>query len=235
MLRWLGIEPSYSRPRVSDDNSYAEAVFRRAKYRSDFPVKDFADLDTARDWATRFVHGYNNEHRHSGIKYVTQRNAIPSRIARFSRPSANSTCKPAGPTRADGAARPATGRRSRRSRSIQNAIPSSRRLRPKASFPVRPTCRLSRPDLTMLPQRRATQDNRGTQPPRATFGASRERMASTGPCPKRAPQHTQRRTADQDLTGQPGKTKVADKAIFIVNSSFLDMKSLVPSKGSTNQ
>jgi putative transposase len=31
MLHWLGIEPSYSRPRVSDDNPYAEALFRTAK------------------------------------------------------------------------------------------------------------------------------------------------------------------------------------------------------------
>ena len=31
MLNWLGIKPSYSRPRVSDDNPYAEALFRTAK------------------------------------------------------------------------------------------------------------------------------------------------------------------------------------------------------------
>jgi putative transposase len=71
MLHWLGIEPSYSRPRVSDDNAYAEAVFRTAKYRPEFPIKGFADLDAATQWAARFVHWYNNEHRHSGIKYVT--------------------------------------------------------------------------------------------------------------------------------------------------------------------
>jgi transposase InsO family protein len=71
MLHWLGIEPSYSRPRVSDDNPYAEAVFRTAKYRPEFPVKGFVDLDAARDWASRFDHWYNNEHRHSGIQYVT--------------------------------------------------------------------------------------------------------------------------------------------------------------------
>jgi transposase InsO family protein len=71
MLHWLGIEPSYSRPRVSDDNPYAEALFRTAKYRPEFPAKGFPDLDAARDWASRFVHWYNNEHRHSGIKYVT--------------------------------------------------------------------------------------------------------------------------------------------------------------------
>jgi len=71
MLHWLGIEPSYSRPRVSDDNPYAEALFRTAKYRPEFPVKGFAELDAARQWAGRFVHWYNNEHRHSGIGYVT--------------------------------------------------------------------------------------------------------------------------------------------------------------------
>jgi putative transposase len=31
MLHWLGIKPSYSRPRGSDDNAYAEALFRTAK------------------------------------------------------------------------------------------------------------------------------------------------------------------------------------------------------------
>ena len=30
MLNWLGVKPSYSRPRVSDDNAYAEALFRTA-------------------------------------------------------------------------------------------------------------------------------------------------------------------------------------------------------------
>ena len=71
MLHWLGIEPSYSRPRVSDDNAFAEALFRTAKYRPEFPVKGFADLDSARHWAARFVQWYNYEHRHSGIRYVT--------------------------------------------------------------------------------------------------------------------------------------------------------------------
>ena len=55
MLHWLGIKPSYSRPRISDDNPYAEALFRTAKYRPEFPAKGFADLDTARNWAMRFV------------------------------------------------------------------------------------------------------------------------------------------------------------------------------------
>jgi putative transposase len=71
MLNWLGVKPSYSRPRVSDDNAYAESLFRTAKYRPEFPAKGFADLDAARSWAADFVRWYNHDHRHSGIRYVT--------------------------------------------------------------------------------------------------------------------------------------------------------------------
>lgn len=71
MLCWLGVKPSYSRPRVSDDNAYVESLFRTAKYRPEFPDKGFADLDEARVWASRFVRWYNHEHRHSGIRYVS--------------------------------------------------------------------------------------------------------------------------------------------------------------------
>jgi transposase InsO family protein len=71
MLRWLGVKPSYSRPRVSDDNAYAESLFRTAKYRPEFPAKGFASLDQARAWAAEFVRWYNVDHRHSSIRYVS--------------------------------------------------------------------------------------------------------------------------------------------------------------------
>lgn len=71
MLNWLGVKPSYSRPRVSDDNAFVESLFKTAKYRPEFPVGGFADLDQARTWAADFAHWYNFEHRHSGIRYVT--------------------------------------------------------------------------------------------------------------------------------------------------------------------
>jgi putative transposase len=71
MLHWLGIAPSHSRPRVSDDNAYAEALFRTAKYRPEFPSRGFADLAQARQWAADFVLWYNHEFHHSGIRYVT--------------------------------------------------------------------------------------------------------------------------------------------------------------------
>jgi len=71
MLHWLGVKPSYSRPRVSDDNAFVESLFRTAKYRPEFPTSGFADLDAARRWAADFVRWYNVEHRHSGIRYVS--------------------------------------------------------------------------------------------------------------------------------------------------------------------
>lgn len=71
MLWWLGVKPSYSRPRVSDDNAFVESLFRTAKYRPEFPTSGFADLGTAREWAREFVHWYNHDHRHSGIGYVS--------------------------------------------------------------------------------------------------------------------------------------------------------------------
>lgn len=71
MLNWLGIKPSYSRPRVSDDNAFPEALFKTAKYRPEYPRRGFADLDEARQWAADFVRWYNHDHRHSGIHYVT--------------------------------------------------------------------------------------------------------------------------------------------------------------------
>ena len=71
MLYWLGVKPSYSRPRVSDDNAYAESLFRTAKYRPEYPAKGFSDLAAARAWASNFVRWYNIDHRHSGIRYVS--------------------------------------------------------------------------------------------------------------------------------------------------------------------
>ena len=71
MLHWLGVKPSYSRPRVSDDNAFVESLFKTAKYRPAFPAHGFADLQAARHWGHEFVRWYNHEHRHSGIRYVT--------------------------------------------------------------------------------------------------------------------------------------------------------------------
>lgn len=69
-LQRLGIVPSFSRPRVSDDNPFAESLFRTLKYCPDYPVAGFASVEAARLWVGRFVAWYNDEHRHSGIGFV---------------------------------------------------------------------------------------------------------------------------------------------------------------------
>ena len=67
----MGIVPSFSRPRVSDDNPYSEALFRTVKYRPEYPSRAFEGLAEAREWVQRFVRWYNSDHRHSGIKFVS--------------------------------------------------------------------------------------------------------------------------------------------------------------------
>jgi putative transposase len=67
----LGVVPSFSRPRVSNDNAYAEALFRTAKYCPLWPERPFDTLEQARLWVHRFVYWYNEQHRHSGLRYVT--------------------------------------------------------------------------------------------------------------------------------------------------------------------
>ena len=65
---WLGVKPSYSRARVSDDNAYADSLFRTAL---SSPAKGFADLDQARTCEAGFVRWYNFDHGHSGIRNVS--------------------------------------------------------------------------------------------------------------------------------------------------------------------
>jgi putative transposase len=70
-LQRLGVVPSFSRPSVSDDNPYSESLFRTLKYTPAYPNKPFESLSAAREWVHRFVQWYNEEHRHSAIRYVT--------------------------------------------------------------------------------------------------------------------------------------------------------------------
>ena len=67
----LGITPSYSRPRVSNDNPFSEALFRTCKYRPEWPSKGFATKADAQAWVQAFAGWYNNEHLHSAIRFIT--------------------------------------------------------------------------------------------------------------------------------------------------------------------
>ena len=71
MLQWLGIVSSFSRPSVSDDNPFSEALFKTLKYCIAYPSKPFLSLDQAWAWVKEFVRWYNDEHLHSAIKFVT--------------------------------------------------------------------------------------------------------------------------------------------------------------------
>jgi len=70
-LQRLGVVPSFSRPSVSNDNPYSESLFKTLKYRPGYPGKTFSELVDARRWVTQFADWYNNQHRHSAIRFVT--------------------------------------------------------------------------------------------------------------------------------------------------------------------
>ncbi len=70
-LQKLGVVPSFSRPKVSDDNPFSESLFKTLKYRPSYPDGCFASIAEARSWVERFVAWYNYEHRHSEIRFVT--------------------------------------------------------------------------------------------------------------------------------------------------------------------
>jgi len=66
-----GIVASCSRPRVSNDNPFSEALFRTCKYRPDWPNKGFATKACAQAWVKSFAGWYDGEHLHSAICFVT--------------------------------------------------------------------------------------------------------------------------------------------------------------------
>ena len=70
MMQHLGVIPSFSRPSVSNDNPYREALFRTMKYGPAYP-RCFDSLGDARAYMETFVSWYNQAHYHSGIKFVT--------------------------------------------------------------------------------------------------------------------------------------------------------------------
>ena len=70
-LQRLGVMPSFSRPSVSDDNPYSEALFKTMKYHPGYPDKPFDNLEDARRWVFGFEHWYNEIHHHSALRFVT--------------------------------------------------------------------------------------------------------------------------------------------------------------------
>jgi len=106
-LQHLGIEPSYSRPRVSNDNPFSEAIFRTCKNRPGFLVKGFESLEAARTWVNGFVSWCNGEHRHSAIQFVTpvERHSRQDRAILAKRDAVYAIAKMKHPERRSGNAR----------------------------------------------------------------------------------------------------------------------------------
>ena len=103
-MQRLGVAHSRSRPAVSNDNPYAESLFKTLKYRPQLPLKPFADLLQARRWVTELVHWYNDEHRHSAIRFVTpaQRHAQTDKAMLHARAAVYEKARHQHPTRWSG-------------------------------------------------------------------------------------------------------------------------------------
>lgn len=70
-LQRLGVATSFSRPAVSNDNPFSEALFRTMKYRPNYPTRPFDSLDHARLWVADFVSWHDTAHHHCNISFVT--------------------------------------------------------------------------------------------------------------------------------------------------------------------
>lgn len=70
LLTDLGVQPSHSRPHVSNDNPYSESQFKTMKYHAGYPAC-FGSLADARAWCQAFFLWYNAEHHHTGIGLLT--------------------------------------------------------------------------------------------------------------------------------------------------------------------
>jgi putative transposase len=79
LLTEMGVDPSHSRPRVSNDNAFSEAQFKTLKYQPDFPGH-FRDAEHARSWCAEFFDWYNYQHRHSGLALFTPADVFEGRV-----------------------------------------------------------------------------------------------------------------------------------------------------------
>ena len=71
LLARYQVEPSRSRPRVSNDNPYSESLFKTMKYRGYMGKRQYRSLDDAKTKLAEFIKKYNEEWVHSGINNVT--------------------------------------------------------------------------------------------------------------------------------------------------------------------
>jgi putative transposase len=70
LIKLLGLDHSFSRPRTSDDNPYSEAQFRTQKHNSRFPDW-FESLESGQAYLTDWFRWYNYAHQHTGLNLHT--------------------------------------------------------------------------------------------------------------------------------------------------------------------
>jgi putative transposase len=80
LLSTLGVDQSFSRPRVSNDNPFQESHFKTMKYQPDYPGR-FASVDHARAWLQEFFRWHNNDHHHSGLALFTPAEVFFERVS----------------------------------------------------------------------------------------------------------------------------------------------------------
>lgn len=80
LLAALGVDQSFSRPRVSDDNAFSEAQFKTLKYQPDYPRR-FTGIMHARGWLEPFFSWHNDEHHHSSLALFTPAQVFFAEVA----------------------------------------------------------------------------------------------------------------------------------------------------------
>lgn len=80
LLATLGVDQSFSRPHVSDDNAFSESQFKTLKYQPDYPGY-FTGLLHARGWLQSFFGWHNDGHQHSGLALFTPAEVFCGRVA----------------------------------------------------------------------------------------------------------------------------------------------------------
>jgi putative transposase len=80
LLATLGVDQSFSRPRVSNDNPFQESHFKTMKYQPDYPGR-FASVLHARAWLQSFFGWHNDDHHHSGLALFTPAEVFFQRVA----------------------------------------------------------------------------------------------------------------------------------------------------------
>ena len=78
LLAEMGVAPSYSRPRVSNDNPHSESHFKTLKFSPGYPGR-FDDADHARRWLADFYADYH-QRPHQGLALYSPADVFHGRV-----------------------------------------------------------------------------------------------------------------------------------------------------------